>query len=420
MSTELRFNKTALDALPLPPRGTRVYYRDTEVKGLQLQVTGHGARTFYLYRRIHGKPTRVKLGCYPDIGPAKARRLAEKAIGEIAEGKDPHAERRARRSRGVTLEKAFNRYLVARQNLKPKTRYDYTRVMATAFPDWQPRRVVEITKDMVARRHARLGRDRGEAYANLAMRILRAVLNFAALQYEDSAGRPLLPENPVKRLSQTRTWYRERRRRTYIAAYDLPSWYEAVEALRGEGEGTMAETVADFLQFVLFTGLRRQEAAALRWAQVDLKARTVTVTDTKNREDHTLPLSDFLASLLTRRQAVATSPYVFPGEGPTGALVEPRYQRAKVIERSGVEFTIHDLRRTFITVAERLDIPAYALKRLLNHKMANDVTAGYIVTDVERLRRPMQQITDYLLSAAGARPSADVVALDAAPDLEDR
>lgn len=70
---------------------------------------------------------------------------------------------------------------------------------------------------------------------------------------------------------------------------------------------------------------------------------------------------------------------------------------AKVIASSGVSFTVHDLRRTFITVAESLDIPAYALKRLLNHKMMNDVTAGYIMLDIERLRAPMQMITDHLL-----------------------
>ena len=58
-------------------------------------------------------------------------------------------------------------------------------------------------------------------------------------------------------------------------------------------------------------------------------------------------------------------------------------------------FTLHDLRRTFITAAERLDIPAYALKRLMNHKDPNDVTDGYIIFDVERLRGPMQKITDF-------------------------
>ena len=59
--------------------------------------------------------------------------------------------------------------------------------------------------------------------------------------------------------------------------------------------------------------------------------------------------------------------------------------------------TLHDLRRTFITVAESLDISAYAAKRLVNHKMSGDVTAGYIIADVARLRDPMQKITDRLL-----------------------
>lgn len=74
---------------------------------------------------------------------------------------------------------------------------------------------------------------------------------------------------------------------------------------------------------------------------------------------------------------------------------------AHVTKASGIAFTVHDLRRTFITIAESLDISAYALKRLLNHKMTNDVTAGYIIADVERLRKPMQQITDFILKSMG-------------------
>ena len=72
---------------------------------------------------------------------------------------------------------------------------------------------------------------------------------------------------------------------------------------------------------------------------------------------------------------------------------------ALVIERSGICYTLHDLRRSFITVAESLDIPPYAIKRLVNHKMSNDVTAGYIVSDLERLRRPAQSIADFLCRA---------------------
>jgi len=80
-----------------------------------------------------------------------------------------------------------------------------------------------------------------------------------------------------------------------------------------------------------------------------------------------------------RRFEERTSPYVFPSNSERGHLSEPRTAVARVSKLSGVPFTMHDLRRTFITAAERLDIPAYALKRLINHKDPNDVTEGYII-----------------------------------------
>lgn len=95
----------------------------------------------------------------------------------------------------------------------------------------------------------------------------------------------------------------------------------------------------------------------------------------------------------------------------TGYNVEPRKVMKKIIDQSGAIFTLHDLRRTFITIAESLDIPVYALKRLLNHKMTQDVTAGYIVMDVERLRQPMQQITDYILKLVSVKKSLEIVDL---------
>ncbi|KTD82484.1 phage related integrase [Legionella waltersii] len=86
---------------------------------------------------------------------------------------------------------------------------------------------------------------------------------------------------------------------------------------------------------------------------------------------------------------------------------------AHVTKASGVHFTVHDLRHTFITIAESLDISAYALKRLMNHKMSNDVTARYIITDVKRLRKPMQLITDYFLKCMGVIRSADSIGIQA-------
>ena len=84
---------------------------------------------------------------------------------------------------------------------------------------------------------------------------------------------------------------------------------------------------------------------------------------------------------------------------------------AKIIEKTGMPFAMHDLRRTFVTIAESLDISSYAVKALVNHKQGDDVTSGYIQLNVERLRQPMQTITDFMLKSAGLKQSADVVPL---------
>ncbi|MCK7578395.1 MAG: tyrosine-type recombinase/integrase [Chromatiales bacterium] len=61
------------------------------------------------------------------------------------------------------------------------------------------------------------------------------------------------------------------------------------------------------LLLLLFTGLRREEGASLDWSHVDLVGRTLTIPDPKNRNPHTLPLSDFLHELLTRARATMPS-----------------------------------------------------------------------------------------------------------------
>lgn len=41
----------------------------------------------------------------------------------------------------------------------------------------------------------------------------------------------------------------------------------------------------------------------------------------------------------------------------------------------------------------------------------------FMVTDVERLRKPMQQITDYFLKCMGAQPSAKVIEIHASQEV---
>lgn len=396
---KVKLTKLRVDGALCPETG-QIFIRDSELKGFGLRVT-RGCKSFVVEKRVDKKVRRITLGHYPEITVEQARKEAHKLLGHIATGGNPIADKARHQLEGTTLEQAFQDFLAARKSLKPKTIYDYQRLMEVAFGDWKGRHLVKLSKDLVAKRHAQVGEQRGEAYANLSMRFLRSLFNFAIAQYEGPDGIPLVRENPVVRLTQTRAWYRVERRQSVIKTHQLPAWYQAVEASRHDPRSKQAGTIADFLLFLLFTGMRREEGAGLTWERVDLKQKTLLIQDTKNREPLTLPLSDFLVGLLTARQAVTASAYVFPSEGAKGYLQEPRKQMHHIMVASGIEFTLHDLRRTFITVAESLDIAAYALKRLVNHKMSGDVTAGYIVADVERLREPMSRIAAALLQHAG-------------------
>ncbi len=174
-----------------------------------------------------------------------------------------------------------------------------------------------------------------------------------------------------------------------LKSHQLENWFAAVNSLGNP-------VARDYLLLVLFTGLRKTEAAALTWKNVDMQGRTLVVPDTKNREDHMLPLSDFLYTLLLRRWQARVIDFVFPGDSGKSHLKDCDTSLKKVCDESGVMFTLHDLRRTFLTTAEQLDIPYYALKRLANHKTNSDVTSGYIISDDERPREPMQKITNEL------------------------
>lgn len=408
---QLNFTKANIDGLT-PPTSSRDYYNDTKVRGLQLQVTPTGAKTFFLYGRINGKPVRYRLGAYPALTPEGARTKADVERGRVAKGVDIRAERKADERKKVTLDDAFEAFKQVRKSLRPRTLYDYGRYVEVAFADWKGRPLVELSKDLIAKRHQRLSEKSGPAYADGAMRCLRAIINVAQYRYEAPDGSPLLPDNPVKRLSQTRAWNRVTRRTTYIKPSQLAPWFAEVLKLKVDPEKRRDCAVADWLLVSVLTGLRRNEGLGLKWADVDLVSKTLTVRDTKNRSDHTLPLSDYLLGLLqARRDADPEALYVFGSYGEEGHLVDPRKPLVKIAKDSDVPFTPHDLRRTFITIAESLDIPAYALKRLLNHKMRNDITAGYIITDVERLRKPMQQVTDFILRSAGLKPTATVTDL---------
>jgi len=392
---KLKLTKSGVDKLPYfqssldHPRKNQELFWDTELAGFGLRVT-RASKTYIVEKRVNRRTVRARIGRHNQIPTDRARKMAQKLIYEMTDGKDVNARKKAIQGESITLQQAYDEFLEKR-DLKERTIWDYQRAMDISFKTWKRKRIIDVTREMVSRHYTKLGDQIGKAQANQSMRFLRSLINFAAGQYENGDGKPLIKDNPVSIITQTKTWYRVERRQTIIKNHDLASWFESVDSLNGD-------LVKDYLKVLLFTGLRRQEAMKLRWDQVDLKAKTLTIIDTKNRNPLTLPLGPFILKLLKARKSNATdSPFVFPGTGRTGHLVESKYQTAQVTKESGIKFCLHDLRRVFINTAESLDISSYAVKQLVNHSTGGDVTAGYMVSDPERLRKPMERIETHLL-----------------------
>ncbi len=378
-----------------PPDKGQIIYRDSALLGLGLRVT-RGSRSYIVEARVNGVLRRITLGKDTQLTPTEARKKAQKLLASMAGGKDPTLEKSRRKIRGVTLIEVLERYLAVRK-LRANTIRTYRYILPRCLGDWLDLPVVAITREMIEQRHMELRRTTkqgtsGEAQANTVMHILSALLNFAAANYEID-GKPIILVNPVKRLSNNRRWYPEHRRQSVVPDHKLPDWFAAVISLRHQ-------TVKDYLLLLLLTGLRRNEAATLRWADIDFESKALTVRSeiAKNGNEHRLPLSDYLEVLLQRRyEAKGDALYVFPGRGNSPHLVDSDHVIEGVAIKAACPFTPHDLRRTFLTVAERLALSYVVLKKLANHSGRNDTTFGYIVVDVERLREPMQKITDEFL-----------------------
>jgi len=402
---KMKLTKSAIDRLSYTTEGQVLYY-DEGLRGFGLRV-GKQSKTYFVEKRVRGRTTRVTVGVHGPITCDQARRRGQGLLAEMTGGNNPNTQKKAERQKGITLQQAFGDYLETR-SLKPRTIEDYRRAMDVSLFDWKGKRVVDITPDMVIRRHKNLGGKIGKAQANQVMRFLRSLMNYCAGAYEDSKGHPLIKYNPVTRLSKIKAWYKVPRRQTEIKSHELAAWYEAVEKLR-------SETVRDYLYLLLFSGLRKSEGLRLKKADIDLKDRTFVIHDPKNSQPLKLPVPKQLFKILERRiKRDDGSDFVFPGPGATGHLMEPKKSIAKVIEQSKVQFCLHDLRRFFITQAEGLDVSSFALKRLVNHSVdTGDVTAGYISRDVERLRRPMQKIEDHILRLTKTPPPAKIVKLNA-------
>lgn len=146
MSTT-KLTKTFIERISCPEGKGKAFYRDSELKGFGLVAWPSGSKAFIVETRVNYKVRRITIGKFGALTVEQARKEAKKLLGQIATGHDPIAEKKESQLKSVTLEQTYQDYIQTRQDLKPKSLYDYQRVMQVSFSDWLNKPLLAITKE---------------------------------------------------------------------------------------------------------------------------------------------------------------------------------------------------------------------------------------------------------------------------------
>lgn len=289
----------------------------------------------------------------------------------------------------VTLRLAWAAYQETRK-LKESTKRHYSSRINNQLMEWLDVPLIHITEDDIQERHHYITHNNGPAIANSTMRTLRAIIRFAQFKYRRQDRSLLIQVNPVQQLNELRAWNEDNIRTRIVAAGQMHAWHQGVMRLN-------SHVARDLLLLLMFTGMRWEEAAELRWEEVDMQQGIITLEKQrcKNGKQHVVPFTNFVWRLIWARNNSKVSPWVFPNVGYTGPVSSATKACYYVHVYSGVQFTPHDLRRSFCTIADDLEIPKEVSARLVNHKL--DIHDNYVVPSTERLRRVSQRITNAML-----------------------
>jgi integrase len=348
---------------------------DGKVSGLYLVVQPSGAKSWAVRYRVAGQPKKLTLGPYPAIDLATARKRAQEAVGDVAGGKDPSAEKKASRA-AVRAERTAEDNRLARIAASYVDRYVKREVgkawgreierlfRVEIIPKLGNKRIGAVTKsDILDLLDAIV--DRGSPItANRTFATLRQLFNWAL-------DRDLVNASPMPRSAPAPETARDR----ILSDEQIQLAWRAFEQV-GWPFGPIGK-------LLLLTGARRDEIAEGMWGEIDSVAKTWTIpaTRTKNAEVHEIPLGDTALEILHALPRIGgKSAFVFTttGRSPVsgfskakravdaavlGFLKEDRGDDAEALPH----WTLHDLRRTVATNLQQLGVRLEVTEAVLNH-----------------------------------------------------
>lgn len=388
---QVRLTSQRLEKLTCPAGLDRVYVYDADVRGLCISILASGAKAWYLYRRVGGRPVRTRLGEWPAVSVDDARKLANRTLGEIAKGHNPHAERLKARAE-TTLREVWDRHIEhARQHNRPASCKEDERLWTRYLERWANRRLSELDRNEVEKWHRSVGEKHGKYAANRMLALLKHMIRTTAARM-GYAG-----TNPTAGIER----YKERSRDRYLTADELPRFFAAVEE--------EPELFRDYFTLAILTGARRSNLSAMAWADVNLDTGVwkIPADKAKAGEAIAVPLVPEAVDILKRRrEANENTEYVFPGRSK-GHLQEPKKAWDRIRQRAGLaDLRLHDLRRTFGSWQAAAGVSLHAIGKSMGHRNQS-TTAIYARLALDPIREGVLAGTSAMLAAARAKPKTD-------------
>jgi integrase len=399
---------------------------DSTVPGFGARRQGGAAVSYVLmYRTREGRQRRYTIGRHgapwtPDTAREKALRL----LGEVVTGADPAADKRKAR-KAMTVAELCDAYIADAEAGRLLTRRGQSKKASTLAIDrgrierhFKPllgsRTVAAVTRndieqflhDVAEGKSAKrvktkprgLARVRGgRGTATRAVGLFGAIFTYAVR-------RGLRPDNPVYGVIRFADGKRERR-------LSDDEYAGLGAALREAETATIWPAAIAVTRFLALTGWRSGEALGLRWREVDLVRRTVTLADSKTGRS-IRPLSPAACDVL-RRLPRMTGELVFPATRGDGRMTGfPKlWARIAKLRELPADVTPHVLRHSFASLAGDLGYSEPTIAALVGHK-GRSVTSRYVHSADAVLLAAADVVADRTAELMGnAKPEADVVRL---------
>ncbi len=348
-----------------PPATGRLEIFDDVVPSMALRITANGARSFVVRCRVKGEanPIRVTLGDASAMKLADARQAASEALRQCRQGIHPSQPKRDAVAKDVLRWETAVETFIEKHAKRNRAWQNVQALFANQVtPAWNGRALSDIGRADVVALLDRVEAKYSVYHANRVLAAVRKLFNWAVL-------RGMIPASPIV---QGMAREGEEARDRYLTLDEIAAVWRGAQRL--------GYPFGPFVQMLLLTGQRRSEVADLRWAAIDLEARTWTLdaTDTKAGRRHAVPLSDMALDILAPLPrltdgAGVASPYVFTtnGRSPVSGFSKAKMILDREMGAAGAslpEWRFHDLRRTVAThMGDVLGIAPHIIGAVLNH-----------------------------------------------------